>query len=146
MLSFRLNSLPLRVTLCDGYAFSLWPGRRATCMSSWLGLPSGTKNRAFHMTIAWFWGWIIIVCLVARSCPTLCNPLDYSLPSSSVHRIFQARILRWVAISPSRGSSHLGIDPVAPALQADSLPTEPLGKPVIMISDETSQELALFRL
>ena len=41
---------------------------------------------------------------VAQSCPTLCNPLDYSLPHSSVHGIFQARILEWVAISFTRGS------------------------------------------
>ena len=38
-------------------------------------------------------------------CPTLCNPMDYSLPGSSVCGIFQARILEWVAISFSRGSS-----------------------------------------
>ena len=36
---------------------------------------------------------------------TLCNPMDYSPPDSSVHGIFQARILEWVAISYSRGSS-----------------------------------------
>ena len=42
---------------------------------------------------------------VSQSCPTLCNPMDCSLPSSSVHGIFQARILEWVAISFSRGSS-----------------------------------------
>ena len=41
----------------------------------------------------------------AQSCPTLCDPLDYSQPSSSVHRIFQVRILEWVAISFSRVSS-----------------------------------------
>ena len=44
-------------------------------------------------------------CLVTQSCPTLCNPMDCSLPgSSSVHGILQARILEWVAISFSRGS------------------------------------------
>ena len=42
---------------------------------------------------------------VAQSCPTLGDPMDCSLPSSSVHRIFQARVLEWVAISFSRGSS-----------------------------------------
>ena len=42
---------------------------------------------------------------VAQSCPTLCDSMDYSLPGSSVHEIFQARILEWVAISFSRGSS-----------------------------------------
>ena len=34
-----------------------------------------------------------------QSCPTLCDPMDHSLPGSSVHGIFQARILEWVAIS-----------------------------------------------
>ena len=41
----------------------------------------------------------------AHSCPILCDPMDCSLPSSSVHGIFQARILMWIAISLSRGSS-----------------------------------------
>ena len=41
---------------------------------------------------------------VTQSCPTLCDPLDCSLPGSS-HGIFQARVLEWVAISFSRGSS-----------------------------------------
>ena len=36
---------------------------------------------------------------VAQSCPTLCDPMDYSLPGFSVHGIFQARVLEWVAIS-----------------------------------------------
>ena len=44
-------------------------------------------------------------CEVAQSCPTLCNPTDCSLPGSFFHGIFQARILEWVAISFSRGSS-----------------------------------------
>ena len=42
---------------------------------------------------------------VAQSCPTLCDPMDCSLPGSSVHGIFQARVLEWVAISFSRESS-----------------------------------------
>ena len=42
---------------------------------------------------------------VAQSCPTLCDPMDCSPPCSSVHGILQARILEWVAISFSRGSS-----------------------------------------
>ena len=46
-----------------------------------------------------------IMCACAQSCPTLCDPMDCSPPGSSVHEIFQARILEWVAISYSRGSS-----------------------------------------
>ena len=42
---------------------------------------------------------------VPQSCATLCNPMDYSLPGSSVHGIMQARVLEWVAISFSRESS-----------------------------------------
>ena len=42
------------------------------------------------------------VCPGAQSCLTLCDPLDYSLPGSSVHGIFQARVLEWVAISFSK--------------------------------------------
>ena len=42
---------------------------------------------------------------VSQLCPTLCYPMDCSLPGSSVHGIFQARVLEWVAISFSRGYS-----------------------------------------
>ena len=45
-----------------------------------------------------------VVCSVAQSCLTLCDPMDYSLTGSSVHGIFQARILQRVGISSSRGS------------------------------------------
>ena len=44
-------------------------------------------------------------CVCAQSCPTLCDPVDCSPPDSSVHGIFQARILEWVAISSFRASS-----------------------------------------
>ena len=42
---------------------------------------------------------------VAQLCPTLCDPMDCSLPGSSVHGIFQALVLEWIAISFSKGSS-----------------------------------------
>ena len=45
------------------------------------------------------------VLLVTQSCPTLCDAMEYSLPGFSVHRIFQARILEWVAIPFPRGTS-----------------------------------------
>ena len=44
-------------------------------------------------------------CLVAQTCPTLCNPMDCSTPGSSVHGISQERILECVATSYSRASS-----------------------------------------
>ena len=43
-----------------------------------------------------------------QSCPTLCDPMDCSLPISSVHGILRARILKWVAVPSSRGSSQPG--------------------------------------
>ena len=46
-----------------------------------------------------------ICCLVAQLCPTLCDPMDCSPPGSSIHGIFQARILEWIAMPFSRGSS-----------------------------------------
>ena len=45
---------------------------------------------------------------VAQSCLTFRDPMDCSLPHSSVHGIFQARVLEWVAIAFSRGSSQPG--------------------------------------
>ena len=47
----------------------------------------------------------LVKVLVTQSCPTLCDPTDYSLPGSSVHGILQARILVWVVMSPSKASS-----------------------------------------
>ena len=60
----------------------------------------------------------------------LCSLKDCSLPSSSVHGILRVRILVWVAISFSRGSSQPRIEPRSPTLQADSLSSEPIGKPI----------------
>ena len=87
----------------------VWPaddrtGRKRTRRSK--GLRAGIENgvdicvqsqRFLHHTL-----W---VSEVAQPCPTLCNPVDCSLPGFSVHGILQARILEWVTISFSRGSS-----------------------------------------
>ena len=61
------------------------------------------KNPSMKATGGWvFWTQTALFpCLcqsLAQSCSTLCDPMDYSLPGSSVHRLFQARILEWVAI------------------------------------------------
>ena len=52
--------------------------------------------------------WYMCACLVTQLCPTLSDPMDYSPPGSSVHEIVPARILEWVVISYSRGSSPPG--------------------------------------
>ena len=68
---------------------------------------------------------------VAQSCLTHCDPMDWSPPGSSVHGILQARVLEWVAIPFSRGSSQTrdlfnpGLEPRSLAFQAGSLQFEP---------------------
>ena len=49
--------------------------------------------------------WRKVKVCVTQLCPTLCNPMNCSLPGSSIHQILQARILEWVATPFSRGSS-----------------------------------------
>ena len=51
------------------------------------------------------WYLSLLVFSVTMLYLTLCNPIDYSPPGSFVHEIFQVRVLEWVAISSSRGSS-----------------------------------------
>ena len=63
--------------------------------------------------------------LVAQSCPTLCDSMDCSPPGSSVRGILQARILERAAIPPPGGLPDPAIKPRSPALQADSLLSEP---------------------
>ena len=69
--------------------------------------------------------------LVAQSCVTLCDPKDCSLPGYSVLGISTQEC--WSGLTfPSPGDlPYPGIKPVSPALQADSLPCEPLGKPIM---------------
>ena len=67
----------------------------------------------------------------AQLCLTLCNSMDCRRPGSSIHGIFQTRILEWVAISFSRDLPDPGVEPMSPSLQADALPSEPPGKPHI---------------
>ena len=61
--------------------------------------------------------------------PRVCDSMDCSLTGCSVHGIFQARILEWVAMSSSRGSLKPGIEPRSLALWAGYLPSEPPRKP-----------------
>ena len=62
---------------------------------------------------------------VAQSCPTLCDPLDWSPPGSSVLGIFQAKILEWVPFPSPEDLPDPAVEPGSPALQADALPSEP---------------------
>ena len=61
---------------------------------------------------------------VTQSCPTLCDPMDFT-----VHGILWARILEWVAFPFSKDLPNPGIEPRSPTFLADSLPAEAQGKP-----------------
>ena len=74
-------------------------------------------NSSFFWHIGGFLFGLLYLCMLhTRSCLTLCNPVDSCPPVSSVHGIFQARIMEWVAISSSGDLAHPGIKPGCPAL------------------------------
>ena len=67
--------------------------------------------------------------VVTQLCLTLWDPLDCTPLGPSVHGIFQARILKWLPFSSSRGSSPKHTSPVSLEVQINSLPTDSSGKP-----------------
>ena len=77
----------------------------------------------------------VCMCMHAQSCLTFCDPIDCNPPNSSVHVIFQARIVKWVAIPFSRGSSWPRDWTQVSCLAADSLLFEPSGKPQVRIKE-----------
>ena len=101
------------------YAFKLHINSGSCCVFSGKG---EDQHKASHMFTE-------VKVKVAQSCPTLCNPMECSLPGSSVHGILQARILEWVEVPFTRRSSQPRIKPVSPSLQVDSLLSEPPKKP-----------------
>ena len=98
------------------------------------------ESRLYYLPAGWTWTNpstpLSLTLKESEKCQSLsrvwlCNPMNCSPLGSSVYGILQPRILEWVAISSSRGSSGPRIEtasPVAPALQADSLSYEPPGK------------------
>ena len=88
-----------------------WPGSRGPCLEIF-----GWKSPS--------------LCVRAQLCPTLCNPVDCSPPGSSVHGVSQARILEWVAISFSRGSSLPRDQSWVFCIASRFFITEPPGKPL----------------
>ena len=83
----------------------------------------------------------VCVCVCMLVCACICvhiqllsrDPMDCSLPDSSVGEIYQARILEWVVISSSKGSSSPGIEPMSPALAGGFFTTELPEKPVCIL-------------
>ena len=70
-------------------------------------------------------------CSVAQSCPTLCDPMDCSPPGSSVPGILQARVLEWVAMFSSRGSSQSSDRTHDSCIAGGFFAAEPPGKPCL---------------
>ena len=85
------------------------------------------------------------VCSVTQSCPTLCDPMDCSPPSSFVHGHF-SRQEHWNGLPcpPPGDLPNPGIEPMSPTLQVDSLPAEPPGKPIFTCSTYTLMLLPQF--
>ena len=75
--------------------------------------------------------WKSVNVLVAQSGPTLCDPMDCSPPGPSVHGIFQEEHWSGLPFSPTSDLPNSWIQPRSPALQADSLLSEPPGRPVL---------------
>ena len=98
----RIRAPGARQQGLTGYSFQIQHSQwflmppRPECLVPVSCIPVGSPHLRFSVSV---------YVLVTQSCPTLCDPMDCSPPGSSVHGILQARILEWVAISSSRGSS-----------------------------------------
>ena len=96
--------------------------RESNLGSTWFG--EGELNQGFHVGV-----------FLTLKCQLLSRVKLFAAPWTVAHQahlsmgIFRARILEWVAIPFSRGSSQRGIKPGSPALQMVSLPSKPPGKP-----------------
>ena len=150
-LDFRLMTPRSKVTLRGSSIYPLWTKGHPQCNlliennRSTRARPRCTRHAGFLPVscpdlclpeeVTWAsprsTGWGSVLCLecnkevhVAQLCLTLCDPMDYT-----VHGILLARVLEWVAIPFSRGSSQPRDWTWVSCIQADSLPSEPPGKP-----------------
>ena len=98
---------------------TLWPHRRQPTR-----LPRPWDSSGKNTGVGCHFLLQVCACLVTKSCLT-CDSMDCSPPGSSVQGIFQARILDWVAIAFSRGSSDLGIKPTSLTLADKFFTSEP---------------------
>ena len=87
--------------------------------------PSYKRDENKHKALSF----VILKAVINKRERTLCDPMDCRLPGSSVHGILQARILERPPFLSPRDLPTPGIEPRSPMLQADSLLSEPPGKP-----------------
>ena len=116
----KVKIAQLGLTLCDAMSYTVHVILQVRILE-WVVIPfsrgssrARNQTRVSCITGGFFTSWATGKPLiphknktseVAQSCPTLCDPMDCSLQRSTVHGIFQARVLEWAAISFSRGSS-----------------------------------------
>ena len=86
----------------------------------------------------------LCMCLDAQLCLTLFDSLDCSPPGSSVHGISPGKTLEWVAMPSSMDLSNPGIESRSPALQADSLLSEPPRNHIILFLQEAKIGAVLY--
>ena len=91
--------------------------------------PPGPSIHGIFQARVLEWSAIAFSAKLLQLCPILCDTMNCSLSAFSIHGILQARILEWVAMPSPGDLPNPGIEPRSPALQADSLPLEPQGKP-----------------
>ena len=105
------------IPLCSWQGSLIWD---CGCLSFLLCCQSGKKSATAPSRERTKHPFPHVYVLSHFSCVQLCNPMDYSLSGSSVHGSLQVRILEWVAMPSSRGSSR----PRSPTSQLNSLPSE----------------------
>ena len=98
--SFHWNSQPRKMTFPKALvAVGNRAGREEVLPPSWAWR---SASSLWALSVTTTWPLVLSESEVAQSCPTLCNPMEGSLPGSAVYGIFQTRILEWAAISFSR--------------------------------------------
>ena len=139
-----LSSLP-GIPICLAYTSlpSGSNGKEPACSAGDLGLISGSGRSLGEgngnplSILAWRIPWTeqpdrlhAVLCFSCSVVSKYLQPHELYLPGSSIHGIFQARLLAWVAISFSRGSSQPSNQTWVSCIAGESLSTEPLGKQV----------------
>ena len=128
-ISWRLITLQY----CSGFCHTLtWINHGFTCVPH-PELPSRKWGfwRKIDLSVCVFKvERLVRACMISHfSCVWLCNLMNCSPPGSSVHGIFQAKILKWVAVPSTGDLPQPGIQPTSPAPQAHSLPLRHQGSP-----------------
>ena len=97
------------------------------------------KNTDEFRTVVSFYVYVCVCTKLLQSCPTLCNPMDDSPSGPSVHEILQQEYWSGLPCPPPGDFPNPGIKPKSPALQEDSLLSEPPLKPLVELNAQNSR-------